>query len=147
MSPAEPLLRRYRKSLIAVLIFIAFPVIYTIWIGFTNFSSFNLLTYERTIEVLTSRMLALALALPASIAGAADNGSTAFCLFPLPADGGTQRYINLGIHYSPNSSWNFSAIVPYVERGHTTYGAVTSDQITPANISGVGFSARASSSA
>jgi hypothetical protein len=26
--------------------------------------------------------------------------------------------------------------VPYVERGHTTYGAVTSDQITPANISG-----------
>ncbi|WP_278877943.1 maltose ABC transporter permease MalF [Paracoccus yeei] len=39
----------------AVLIFIAFPVIYTIWIGFTNFSSFNLLTYERTIEVLTSR--------------------------------------------------------------------------------------------
>lgn len=46
------------------------------------------------------------------------------------------RYINLGIHYSPNSSWNFSAIVPYVERGHTTYGAVTSDQITPANISG-----------
>ena len=24
-------------------------------------------------------------------------GSTAFCLFPLPADNGTQRYINLGI--------------------------------------------------
>ena len=39
----------------AVLIFIAFPVIYTIYIGFTNYSSFNLLTYERTIEVLTSR--------------------------------------------------------------------------------------------
>lgn len=39
----------------AVLIFIAFPVIYTIWIGFTNYSSFNLLSYERTIEVLTSR--------------------------------------------------------------------------------------------
>ncbi|MEL6572484.1 MAG: maltose ABC transporter permease MalF [Pseudomonadota bacterium] len=39
----------------AVLIFIAFPVIYTIYIGFTNYSSFNLLSYERTIEVLTSR--------------------------------------------------------------------------------------------
>ena len=39
----------------AVLIFIAFPVLYTIYIGFTNYSSFNLLTYERTIEVLTSR--------------------------------------------------------------------------------------------
>lgn len=39
----------------AVLIFIAFPVVYTIWIGFTNFSSFNLLTYERVVEVLTSR--------------------------------------------------------------------------------------------
>ncbi|MEJ6396196.1 maltose ABC transporter permease MalF [Gymnodinialimonas sp. 2305UL16-5] len=39
----------------AVLIFIAFPVIYTIYIGFTNYSSFNLLTYERAVEVLTSR--------------------------------------------------------------------------------------------
>ena len=39
----------------AVLIFIAFPVIYTIYIGFTNYSSFNLLTYDRTIEVLTAR--------------------------------------------------------------------------------------------
>ena len=39
----------------AVLIFIAFPVGYTIFLGFTNYSSFNLLTYERTIEVLTSR--------------------------------------------------------------------------------------------
>jgi len=39
----------------AVLTFIAFPVLYTIYIGFTNYSSFNLLTYERTIEVLTSR--------------------------------------------------------------------------------------------
>lgn len=39
----------------AVLIFIAFPVLYTIYIGFTNYSSFNLLTYERTVEVLTAR--------------------------------------------------------------------------------------------
>ncbi len=39
----------------AVLIFIAFPVIYTIYLGFTNYSSFNLLTQERTVEVLTAR--------------------------------------------------------------------------------------------
>ncbi len=39
----------------AVLIFIAFPVGYTIWLGFTNYSSFNLLSYERSVEVLTSR--------------------------------------------------------------------------------------------
>lgn len=39
----------------AVLIFIAFPVLYTIYLGFTNYSSFNLLTYERTIAVLTAR--------------------------------------------------------------------------------------------
>ena len=39
----------------AVLIFIAFPVLYTVYLGFTNYSSFNLLTKDRTIEVLTSR--------------------------------------------------------------------------------------------
>ena len=39
----------------AVLIFIAFPVAYTIYIGFTNYSSFNLLSYERSVEVLLSR--------------------------------------------------------------------------------------------
>ncbi|MCL9867330.1 transporter [Ralstonia solanacearum] len=46
------------------------------------------------------------------------------------------RYINLGIHYSPNSSWGFSAIVPYIDRSHTTYGAATPDQLTPDNVSG-----------
>jgi maltose/maltodextrin transport system permease protein len=39
----------------AVLVFIAFPVIYTIYLGFTNYSSFNLLTYERAVSVLTAR--------------------------------------------------------------------------------------------
>ncbi|KAB2963194.1 hypothetical protein [Zoogloea sp.] len=42
-------------------------------------------------------VLAISLALAAPLAWAADAGSTAFCLFPLPADGGTQRLINLGI--------------------------------------------------
>ncbi len=38
-----------------VMLFVAFPVIYTIYLGFTNYSSFNLLTYERSVEILTSR--------------------------------------------------------------------------------------------
>ena len=35
----------------AVALFIAFPVLYTIWLGFTNYSSFNLLDFERATEV------------------------------------------------------------------------------------------------
>lgn len=38
----------------AVLLFILFPVIYTIYLGFTNYSSFNLLTFERAQQVLLS---------------------------------------------------------------------------------------------
>jgi hypothetical protein len=60
------------------------------------------------------------------------------------AAGGTQevehqtinRYLNLGISYSPNANWNFSAIVPYIDRSHTTYGTATPDQLTPDNLSG-----------
>jgi maltose/maltodextrin transport system permease protein len=33
-------------------IFIIFPIVYTIYLGFTNYSSFNLLTYERSVELL-----------------------------------------------------------------------------------------------
>jgi maltose/maltodextrin transport system permease protein len=39
----------------AILLFIAFPVVYTIYLGFTNYSFLNLLTYERAREVLLSR--------------------------------------------------------------------------------------------
>ena len=41
--------------------------------------------------------LLLALLLQATGALAQATGSTAFCLFPVPADGGIQRWINLGI--------------------------------------------------
>ncbi|KAG8150377.1 transporter [Burkholderia catarinensis] len=47
------------------------------------------------------------------------------------------RYWNLGINYSPNPKWNFSAIVPFVDRGHSTFGNATPDQLTPDNLSGV----------
>ena len=39
-------------GLAAVLLFVLFPVVYTIWLGFTNYSSFNLLTYDRAVQVL-----------------------------------------------------------------------------------------------
>ena len=38
-----------------VAIFILFPVLYTVWLGFTNYSSFNLLDRERATEILLSR--------------------------------------------------------------------------------------------
>ena len=41
-------------GLAAILIFILFPVIYTVYLGFTNYSSFNLLTYERAVEIIQS---------------------------------------------------------------------------------------------
>jgi maltose/maltodextrin transport system permease protein len=39
----------------AVLTFIALPIGFTIYLGFTNYSSFNLLTFDRATEVLLSR--------------------------------------------------------------------------------------------
>ncbi|MDE2371391.1 MAG: transporter [Burkholderiales bacterium] len=52
------------------------------------------------------------------------------------------RYLTLGVSYSPNADWNFKALVPYVDRGHTTYGAsadpLTSDEVSGATIRGVG---------
>jgi Putative MetA-pathway of phenol degradation len=50
------------------------------------------------------------------------------------------RYVNLGISYSPNVNWNFSAIVPYIDRSHTTFGNATPDQLTPDNLSGASAS-------
>ncbi len=50
------------------------------------------------------------------------------------------RYYNLGINYAPNANWNFSAIIPYVDRSHTTYGNASTDQLTADNVSGVNSS-------
>ena len=44
-------------GLATIILFSAFPVIYTIYIGFTNYSFLNLLTFERAREVLLSRAL------------------------------------------------------------------------------------------
>src|SRR5215813_6643264 len=38
-------------GLASIALFIVLPVLYTVWIGFTNYSSKNLLTFERATEV------------------------------------------------------------------------------------------------
>jgi hypothetical protein len=53
------------------------------------------------------------------------------------------RYINLGISYTPNPNWNLSATIPYTDRSHTTYGNagvgdLTSDNLSGATSSGIG---------
>lgn len=52
------------------------------------------------------------------------------------------RYITLGLGYSPNANWNFRALVPYVERYHTTYGQLgnplTSDLISTSSFFSLG---------
>ncbi|MEO7221663.1 MAG: hypothetical protein ABIY37_04250, partial [Devosia sp.] len=39
----------------AILLFVVFPIVYTVYLGFTNYGFLNLLTYERAREVLLSR--------------------------------------------------------------------------------------------
>jgi hypothetical protein len=41
------------------------------------------------------------------------------------------RYVTLGVSYSPTSTWNFSLLVPYVMRTHSTYGEFDSTQPLP----------------
>ena len=53
----------------------------------------------------------------------------------------TNRYLTLGVAYSPSVEWNVAVQVPYVSRSHSTYGAATTDQIGPSNLSGSSFDA------
>ncbi|MGH8042405.1 MAG: transporter [Rudaea sp.] len=45
--------------------------------------------------------------------------------------GTINRYLTLSISYRPNADWGFTALVPRVDRGHTTYG-VRTQPYTPA---------------
>jgi hypothetical protein len=55
------------------------------------------------------------------------------------------RYLTLGVNYSPTSNWNFALLVPYVSRDHTTYGVqyapYTTSETAPNQISGAHVSA------
>ena len=53
------------------------------------------------------------------------------------------RYINLGISYTPSPDWNISTIIPYIDRSHTTYGnqgvsGLTNDNLSSASSTGIG---------
>jgi hypothetical protein len=52
------------------------------------------------------------------------------------------RYTTLGLIYAPSSDWSFSALVPYIDRSHSTYGGasnpVTPDQLSSATVTGLG---------
>jgi hypothetical protein len=54
------------------------------------------------------------------------------------------RYLNLALYYSPTANWNFSLLVPYVMRSHTTFGQqaspYTSGETATDQISGARFS-------
>jgi hypothetical protein len=52
------------------------------------------------------------------------------------------RYITFGLAYSPGPDWNFKLLVPYIDRGHSTYGSatnpITPDQLSGSTITGLG---------
>src|SRR6516162_1599172 len=41
------------------------------------------------------------------------------------------RYVTAGLNYSPNSAWNFTLLVPWVDRTHSTYGTYEPAQPLP----------------
>lgn len=45
------------------------------------------------------------------------------------------RYTNVALTYMASPSWSYTAIAPYVDRTHGTWGNVAADQINPANVS------------
>ena len=52
------------------------------------------------------------------------------------------RYTTLGIGWSPNEDWGLRALVPWIDRGHSTYASatnpVTDEQLSTAKIKGLG---------
>ena len=57
------------------------------------------------------------------------------------------RYTNLSVAYRPDPDWGFTVILPWVSRGHTTYGDqdapfapedIAPDQLSGVHVSGLG---------
>jgi hypothetical protein len=53
------------------------------------------------------------------------------------------RYLTLGVGYSPSADWNFRLLVPYVNRDHSTYSntetlPLTPDQVSAASVDSFG---------
>jgi hypothetical protein len=54
------------------------------------------------------------------------------------------RYLTLGVNYTPAASWNITMLIPYVMRAHTTFGQqatpYASSEIAPDQVSGARLS-------
>jgi hypothetical protein len=53
------------------------------------------------------------------------------------------RYITVGLSYSTSADWNVKLLLPYIDRGHTTYGTdatlpLTPNQISSTTVNGLG---------
>lgn len=52
------------------------------------------------------------------------------------------RYLTLGLTYSPSADWSMRLLVPYIDRGHSTYGSVknpiTDAELSAATLTGLG---------
>ena len=52
------------------------------------------------------------------------------------------RYLTFGLSYTPSADWSLRLLVPYIDRGHSTYAAatnpITPDQLSATHIAGLG---------
>ena len=73
---------------------------------------------------------------PAQVADLNPAGSTPQNPGPQEVEHGTiNRYFSAGVTYSPNANWSYSALVPYINRTHTSYNNVSPEDITAADLS------------
>ncbi len=56
--------------------------------------------------------------------------------------GTVNRYVTFGVGFAPSPDWNLRLLVPYVDRGHSTYGQatnpITADQLSGSTVKGLG---------
>lgn len=92
-------------------LFVIFPIFYTIYLGFTNYGSFNLLTYQRVQEVLmSSRIVDSSTAIPFAVAQDGesyrvyfDNGDGGFLSDPVALDGSAVTVSSSSVSAAPDA--------------------------------------------
>lgn len=107
-------------GIVAIIIFVAFPVLYTIYLGFTNYSSFNLLTLERAQQVHLSHQITAPdterpFALVRDDAGFRvflPDGEGGFLSDPLPLDGQPASVNAVAVTAAPAATMPMKEVVP-----------------------------------
>jgi len=100
-------------------LFVVFPILYTIYLGFTNYSSFNLLTFPRAQEVLlSSRIVDQSTAVPFALAEDEgdirvflDGPEEKFLSDPLNLDGSPESVQALPVAEAPDGLLDRRAVV------------------------------------